>query len=318
VTLSIGYVGGSGVHLIEAQEANVNNATIVPGSGHPGNQFRNPAAPLSITYPSFTDIDNETPEGNSHYDSMVLSVKRSLTDGITLQSAFTWSKCIDWGSNGIAINDVGNDSTLWLQPYLPAWYNKGPCAFNVGKNWTSNALVPLPFHGNWLKSGWQIGLIASARTGSPVTPTESIDQGDLGVGYFSFGQDRPDINPNATGPLYHQVVTVTNGAASRVQWFDPNHFVLQTAGYLGDARRGMITGPGFFDMDAALMKSITFKKLGENRAVQLRGDFFNVFNHTNLQLPGGGIFPGTTATPTFITATVGTSRNLQVSVKLVF
>jgi hypothetical protein len=251
---------------------------------------------------------------------MVLTATRSVAS-LTLQSSFTWSKCIDWISNGIDGVDVGNDAALWIQPYLPSWYNKGPCAFNVGKNWTSNALIPLPFHGNILKEGWQIGLIASARTGSPVTPTETPDQGNLagtsGSGtYLSFGSDRPDIVGGV--PLYDKIVTVANGVAQRVQWYNPNYFALQTAGYIGDARRGMITGPGFFDMDAAVMKTITLKKLGEASGVQLRGDFFNVFNHTNLQLPSGGVLPSTTPTPTYITATVGTSRNLQISAKLVF
>jgi hypothetical protein len=334
LTLSLGYVGSGGVHLIAAQQANVSVPLIGGGPEpgvHPGNQYRSPTAtypPCSATitvycytYPAFTAIDNETPEANSHYNSMVLSVKRSVQT-LTLQSSFTWSKCIDWISNGIDGVDVGNDAALWVQPYLPSWYNKGPCAFNVGKNWTTNALLPLPFHGNMFKDGWQIGVIASARTGSPVTPTETIDRGFLAGGqsgtYLSFGTDRPDINAAYTGTLYPKTVTVGNGVAQRVQWFDPNAFVIQTAGYLGNARRGMLTGPGFFDMDASLTKSFSIRKLGEGTGVQLRGDLFNIFNHTNLQLPSGSIFPATTATPTFITATVGTSRQLQVSAKLVF
>src|SRR6202007_2952802 len=101
-------------------------------------------------------------------------------------------KCVDWGSNGAATVDVGNDSFLYLVPKLPSWYNKGVCSFNVRKNWTRNALIPLPFHGNQLKSGWEISLIASARTGSPVTPTESVDLGNFGTGLLGFDTNRPD------------------------------------------------------------------------------------------------------------------------------
>ena len=336
VTLSLGYVGSGGVHLIAAQESNVATPSAIGGpepGKHPGNQYRNPAGPFvncspTVTtdcfpYAAFTGIDNETPEANSHYNSMVLTATRNVAT-LTLQSSFTWSKCIDWISNGIDGVDVGNDAALWIQPYLPSSFNKGPCAFNVGKNWTTNALIPLPFHGNMLKAGWQIGLIASARTGSPVTPTENVDQGELAGGqsgtYLSFGSDRPDIVGGA--PLYQKFVKVANGAAQGVQWYNPNYFHLQTAGYIGDARRGMIIGPGFFNMDASLTKTVNLRKLGESAGVQLRGDVFNVFDHTNLQLPSGGMTfspkTGSATSPTFISGTVGTSRQLQVSAKLVF
>jgi len=318
ITLSLGYIGNAGVHQTESQELNMNEPTIVPNSGHPGNQFRNPAAPLTVPYPFLTEYDSYGTIGNSHYHAMAFSVSRTASNGITIQSGFTWSKCVDWGSNGAANVDVSNDTFLYPVPSLPSWYNKGVCSFNVGKNWTTNAMIPLPFHGNQLKSGWKVSLIASARTGSPVTPTETIDQGNLGAAYIGFDSDRPDINPNPTGPLYEKVVTVARGAASRVQWFNPNYFVLQAPGYIGDARRNMIQGPGFFDADTALMKEFTIPKLGEGTGIQLRGDFFNVFNHTNLQLPGQTVFSSATAAPSFITATVGTSRQLQVSAKFVF
>ena len=319
IKMSVGYIGSDGVHLFEAQELNVYSPTIVPNSGHPGDQFRNPAAPPVIPYPYLSEFDNYGAVGNSNYHAMVLSVTRTASNGITVQSGFTWSKCIDWGSNGAATVDVANDSFLYVTPKLPNWYNKGPCSFNVGKNWTTNALIPLPFHGNQWKSGWEISGIASARTGSPLTPTESIDQGNLGANYLGFDTDRPDINPTPpAGGLYDKVVTVANGAATRVQWFNQNYFVLQAPGYLGDARRNMIQGPGFFNMDASVRKSITIRKLGEAAGVQIRADVFNIFNHTNLALPGQGIFSSTTAAPTYITGTVGNSRQMQFSVKLVF
>ena len=134
--------------------------------------------PIASAYPAFTAIDNETPQSNSHYNSMILAVTRSVAS-LTLQSSFTWAKCIDYISNGIDGVDVGNDAALsGFNPISPAGTTRALEAFNVGKNWTTNALLPLPFHGNMFKDGWQIGLIASARTGSPIPPTETVDQGN--------------------------------------------------------------------------------------------------------------------------------------------
>lgn len=44
-----------------------------------------------------------------------------------------------------------------------------------------------------------------------------------------------------------------------------------------------LTGPGFTDLDYALFKSFPLR--GEGRHLQLRGEFFNIFNHPNFDIP---------------------------------
>jgi hypothetical protein len=342
--VSLGYVGSQSVHLTAEQDYNINLPV-------PGTQFRPLSAAKAATLPicissnaaynaagcaaasagynssnpgdgaglapntAYGAVEQSAPHLNSNYNSMVLTVQRSTSSGIQLQSSFTYSRCLDYGSATVAGFDGPNDASEWIYPYLNPKLNYGPCAFNITKNWSSNALLPLPFHGNQFKEGWQLAAIAHAQTGNPVTPTlpSALDQANWGN--FTYVTERPSLNPNFTGPL---IVGKVN------EWYNPNAFMLQPVGQVGNAPRGMITGPGLFDMDVTLMKSTKIRKLGESSSLEIRGDFFNVFNHTNLGLPSGGVFTGTvgngvvSSTAGVISTGVGTARQLQFSARFVF
>ena len=47
----------------------------------------------------------------------------------------------------------------------------------------------------------------------------------------------------------------------------------------------MLRGPGYFNMDAGLSRTFTFK---ETKRVELRDEATNVLNHTNFYGPGDG------------------------------
>jgi len=170
-----------------------------------------------------------------------------------------------------------------------------------------------------------VSLIASARSGSPVSPVISYDGSNLGAANFIQASERPNVNPNPTGSLYEHIVTVSpkTQVATGVQLFNPEYFQQPEPGYAGNVGRDSITGPGFFDGDISLLKNTKFRKLGESTLLQIRADVFNVLNHTNLQLPSGTVF--TSSTPgayniagTQSTAILGSARQLQFSARLVF
>jgi len=341
LTLDLGYVGSTSIHMVENLEENANIP--VPGSQ---SEFR-PLSPASaaanhrcvpvticdsgynanndgaglVPNTSFSYAQAEGPYGNANYNSMLVSVKRNLTNGIQLQSGYTWSRCIDYASSSPATIDDPNDSFAWLNPELPGSFNKGPCGFNATNNWTSNALLPLPFKGNEFVRGWQIGLIAVARSGNPITPTISFDNSNWGN--FLYSAERPNI---AGGALYERRVTFgATPATTKVQWFNPGYYTLPTPGYVGLAGRNSIVGPGFFDGDISIIKRTNIRKLGESAGIELRGDAFNILNHTNFYYPSGSVFSGATATGGTVNPSAGTitqisgnSRQLQFSARFVF
>jgi hypothetical protein len=329
---SLTYVGSSGIHLIENQEMDANiplagtNSLFRPLSPTAGASCApactqgygaNGAGYTPNIY--FGEILWQDPEGNSHYHGGTISVQRSV-GSIQFQSNYTYARCIDWQSSGLGGVDVGNDSSIWVQPHLPSYVNKGPCAFNVTHNWTSNAVVPLPFHGNQLKEGWEVAFISLARTGNPLTPTIGFDRANLGE-YFN-ANGKVNVNPNPTAPLYAKTVTFgATPAQTVVRWFNSGFFSVPAPGYVGNASRDMIAGPGTFDVDFSLIKRTAIRKLGEGTGLEIRADAFNIFNHTNWSLPSASVYTSSTAvSPTagLITKTATTSRQMQFSARLVF
>jgi len=104
-------------------------------------------------------------------------------------------------------------------------------------------------------------------------------------------------------------------------WFDPCAFVPQELGTFGNLGRNTVIGPGLSTVDAVVNKHF---RLGEDRELQFRSEFFNFFNHVNLAPPNATtrrIFPtnGTLiAGPGVITQTTTPSRQIQFGLKYIF
>jgi len=88
-------------------------------------------------------------------------------------------------------------------------------------------------------------------------------------------------------------------------------------GRFGMLGRNTFRGPSMHNFDIALIKDTQLFQRGGGEAVtlQARGEFFNVFNLVNFGLPSNIVLgPGFG----LISRTAGTSRQIQVSLKLLF
>ena len=131
----------------------------------------------------------------------------------------------------------------------------------------------------------------TAQTGSPFTV---VLAGGTSSADAAFGNPaRPDLignpfqpgnvaaNPGCTGPA--QVKTPQS-------WINPCAFTFPAVGaaqglyVYGTEGRNVLIGPGFTNIDLGLSKSMALRS--ENHRLQLRGDFFNLFNHPNFDLAG--------------------------------
>jgi len=61
------------------------------------------------------------------------------------------------------------------------------------------------------------------------------------------------------------------------QWFDTTSFT-QAIGHFGTERSNSMFGPRYENFDLASIKNL---KIAERYSFQLRGEYFNAFNHTN-------------------------------------
>ncbi|HTS08931.1 MAG TPA: hypothetical protein VMP68_25410 [Candidatus Eisenbacteria bacterium] len=66
-------------------------------------------------------------------------------------------------------------------------------------------------------------------------------------------------------------------------------FIQPAAGTFGTMQRNSIAGPGYFNLDFAVMKDTA---INEHVSLQLRVEFFNLLNHPNFALPNFFVDPG--------------------------
>jgi len=320
--VTVGYVGSKANHLYIGQETNACLPTQVLGDGTIVRNYANSAA-CAVPNPALSNTVIRFPVGTSNYNSLQFSVDRTLSRIAQFRSAYTYSKCLDFGSYYTGNDSIGpNGQTFGLQTGSLANANKnvdyGPCDFDLRHNWTNNLIVNLPFTGNRLKEGWQVSTILNLHSGTPYSVFDAIDRANVGQAGAASNGERPNLAGGATANPVG--IRVTPGG---VFGYDPSAFVLQGAGVFGNLGRNTLTGPGVFTTDLSLSKNT---KLTERTNLQLRADAFNVTNHTNFGFPSAALFTGVDAIGNgirnpgagLITTTATTSRQLQLSAKFTF
>jgi hypothetical protein len=84
---------------------------------------------------------------------------------------------------------------------------------------------------------------------------------------------------NNGGPLYGN-----RNPRKGLPYFNPDYFVPETIGQVGNAMRRSFSGPGIDNYDMALLKSTA---ITETTKLQFRAEAFNVFNHAQFMNPNG-------------------------------
>jgi hypothetical protein len=103
----------------------------------------------------------------------------------------------------------------------------------------------------------------------------------------ALGNDRVDyIGPASQ---YGQTASASSrsgcGSATCVPWLNTSYFALPAIGTFGNIGKGAFRGPGRTNVDTALIKSFFPFRSHEQIRFQLRGEFFNILNHTQLNDP---------------------------------
>ena len=119
----------------------------------------------------------------------------------------------------------------------------------------------------WLADGFQFNTLTQIRSALPVNVT-------VAGGFFG-GALRPNVVPGASFYL-------SNGD------FNPAAFSTPANGTFGNLSRNALRGSNFAQVDFSVFKNT---KLTETTALQLRLEFFNLFNRVNFADPFGGLAP---------------------------
>jgi len=255
-------------------------------------------------------------QGTASYHSMNASLVKRAARGLTFKANYTYGKVLDLNSALLAPAGE-NEPPAIISPYI-RYRSKGVASFSLLHQFNASYLYQLPFGNgqrfasgatgfmNQLVGGWQWNGIFTAQNGFPFTPL--VGSNTSGTGDTSTQSDVPSWNPNFSGPA-------TLGTTDH--WFDPKAFSIPTFGTFGNVSRGSLRGPGMFNIDTSLFKKF---RISERVNMQLRAEAFNILNHTNFSYPNTIVFSsGQISSSAFnITATNGTSRQLQLALKLYF
>jgi hypothetical protein len=282
--LMLGYLGSKGTQLITRRNINqpVDGARPFPALS--------PASPI-LPRAALGNITEVGSSGNSSYNALWFTATRRLSKGWQFDASYTWSKSIDYTSFSTGGILVQNSYDLAGE--------RGVSDFDARHRFVLSSIYELPFDGNWLVSGWQLGVIVQSQSGNPVNivTTNSTVNGVSNT-----------LRPDVHGP-----VTVFGEVE---QWFDTSVFAAVPR--FGNTGRNVIIGPSFNNTDVSLIKNTS---IGEDLRVQFRAEVFDVFNHANFGRPGNTVGTpsfGRISSTRFPTGESGSSRQIQFAVKFGF
>jgi hypothetical protein len=97
------------------------------------------------------------------------------------------------------------------------------------------------------------------------------------------------------------------------QWFDTGCFTDPTENFVfGNAKPGVVRGPGVINFDLAAFKSFRFR---ETTSLEFRAEFFNAFNNPHFANPVNNRAAGNFGQ---INNTILTPREVQLGLKFMF
>jgi hypothetical protein len=311
----VGYVGARGMNL-PLVERNMN--TVMPTKVD-GRWVYPPRATSTVLNPNFSSINTTvTWNADSSYHALQTVLKRSLTNGLQTQAAYTWGKSIDTGSSISSVSSgTGYESAFAVATPLLPELARGPSNYDVRHNFVGSVVWQVPFSGSLtgltrsLVDGWQVSGVFRAQSGYPFT--------------LALNGDRAGSKADTTGSSLGQppdlidspdCKTLTNPG-------NPNHYVktecfaFPADGVLGTLGRNRLVSPGLATLDLVLVKS---QRVGGATA-QLRVEVFNALDRANFSTPNTTIFDdrgNLTANVGVITTTRTSARQMQLGVKLLW
>ena len=252
----------------------------------------------------------------SDYDALQAQFRRRLSRGLTALASYTWSHCVDYGSENYFFS-----------------YQRGNCDFDVRHNLSAAFSYDLPDVGNngignTVLHHWGLDDRFTARTGFPVTLNGNASLQPDGQFFYE--------GLNLTGqPVYlygANCATILQGLGDLQpgqgcpggRAINPNAFTAPSSG-LGDAPRNFARGFGAWQMDLAVRREFPIR---ERLKLQFRAEAFNIFNHPNFGLINANFGQSTFGQATATLASslgalsplyqMGGPRSMQFALKLIF
>ncbi|HEY4051232.1 MAG TPA: carboxypeptidase regulatory-like domain-containing protein [Acidobacteriaceae bacterium] len=305
MALDISYIGNGSRHLMYNQQ--LEQLPLGLTTNTPILSTVNNVVQAILPYKGYSTIQYNRFGASSNYNALQVKLSRRFSNTFTMNADYTFAKVID-------LDDVDSDQNA-IPDYtqLHAFY--APAGFDRRNAFNFQYVYNFPnFKGQnrfvqLAAGGWEFSGITQFWSGSPclgsANPTnDSCDlrsSGNLGNG--GFGHIRPDYiggGPTLTSHS-HNVP-----AGQNPTWFNPGVFAQPANGSFGNYHRNTMYGPGIDNWNMSLLKNFNFS---ENMRVQLRFEFFNIFNHTQWGTINNSLSAPSAGTP-FSGANAGNSGQI--------
>jgi len=325
--MAIDYNGSKGVDLYSIENPNR------PGSGNVylGDPCpTTPCASANLTRLQnfqYSNINRRGDNGFSHYNAVDFRVE--LTNlgntGLNLHSSYTYAHAIDNISS--TFSESNNNANLGLlDPFNPK-IDKGNSDFDQRHRFVFSGTWDVPFARNMTGAakgfldGWTAAPIVTIRGGFPFT---LYDCTNARTTCMRAVQTSPHSKTGSAVPD-------PSGAANTFDYFNfssgfDSSYVNPIVGIsdFGPFPKNMLTrgyfyGPGAYTIDFGIYKTT---RINERLRLQIRGEFFNLLNHSNMWLTLGD---NDLSSTTIVHAQKGVPpinanerRNVQLALKLLF
>ncbi|QHN04964.1 carboxypeptidase regulatory-like domain-containing protein [Granulicella sp. WH15] len=323
----IAYVGSHSSHQWVPVDINPTlNADAVPVNDPRYNRrLYNPTG-CSATNSCYTQsITEANMGGNASYNSLQFSAEQRMRSGLTILANYTWSKAIDSTAYNQSSTAIASSSSYVFPIYEPNFkrLDHGPSDFDHTHVASISfvyevpkVLKDAPGAVRYIVNGWQASGLFQTRSGDPLT----ILAASSNIDGSSQNRDRavliPGVNPyggTACGTTAH----CKNGL-NPAAFANPTANPAAPGNSYGNIAKGSFRGPRYTDVDMALTRNFA---VTSRAALQVRAEYFNLFNHTNFGDPNttlGGPFGRITGTTPQNGASANDPRIAQFSAKLVF
>jgi hypothetical protein len=295
------YLGTRGIHLLTQNRINrigkvgINGLSGLPTFFSQPTQAQLDALPLTLTQinarnnyvPAFANAGFNganvvafLSNGNSTYHGASAQVIRRFSNGFQMTAAYTWSHLIDDTTAEVFSTVL---SPRRVEEFQDLSRERADSALDRRHRFVMASIYELPFFRNssnrlvrTVLGGFNFAGTWTLESGEKATVQSGIDSNLNG----DAAGDRSILNPNGVVGTSSTVTALTNTGGAVVGYLanNPNAQYIQAgAGAISNAARNTLQLPGINNVDFSIFKNFRF---GEgSKRIQLRADFFNVFNH---------------------------------------
>lgn len=277
----------------------------------------------------YTSINRRAGSGFSTYHGLNfrLEAQNVKNSGLTMRMNYTWSHAIDNLSD--VFSGSGNNFNLGLlDPFNPS-VDRGNASFDARHRFVVGAVWDIPLAKNskgvlkQVANGWQLAPIFVARTGNPFSLYDTTNAQFWASARAMFDGPVPHVGALGSAmetPNTFQWMNLSNAKINST-WVNPitgnSEFGPWPNNMTG---RNSFYGPGSYNLDLGIYKLFA---LTERFKLQLRGEMYNVQNHSNLYVNTGDVDLASTS---IISANFGRAcgsciperRNVQFALKFLF